>query len=446
MAARTCLVVVLAAGEGTRMRSDRPKVLHPIAGLPMIAHIVRAAEADHVAVVIGPDHEAVAQVVTREAPRASIHVQAERRGTAHAALSARPAFEPGYDDVLVVFGDTPLLTAATLARLRAELAAGAAVVVGGMEPPDPTGFGRLVMDGDRLTAIREEKDASPAERRIRLVNGGVMGLAGEHVLSLLEAVRPENAQREFYLTGAVEIANARGLPVRAVTIPTDEVFGVNTRADLAAAEALFQARRRRHAMLEEGASLIAPETVFFSHDTRLGRDVVVEPYVVFGPGVTVADGAVVHAFSHVEGARIAAGASVGPFARLRPGAEIGEGARIGNFVEVKNAAIAAGAKVNHLSYVGDASVGARANLGAGTITCNYDGFAKHHTEIGAGAFIGSNSALVAPVAIGAGAYVASGSVITEDVSPDALAIARGRQVEKPDRARAMREALAKRQP
>ena len=430
---RDCLAVVLAAGEGTRMRSKLPKVLQPIGGLPMLAHVLKAlaaAGADRIAVVVGPGHDAVRDAAGRYAENASVHVQAERLGTAHAALAARPALEGGAADVLVVFGDTPLLRPGVFSQMRGALAQGAALVVAGMVPEDPHGYGRLIMDGDQLVAVREEKDAAAAERAIRFCNGGVMAIDGAAALSLLDAVDNRNAQSEFYLTDTVEIANRRGMRVKAVEIPAEDVVGINTRAQLAEAEAIFQDRRRGEA-LAGGATLIAPATVFFAHDTKIGSDVLIEPNVVFGPGVTVADGVTIRAFSHIEGATIASGAIVGPFARLRPGAAIGAGAHIGNFVEVKAAEIGEGAKVNHLTYVGDASVGAKANIGAGTITCNYDGLHKHRTVIGENAFIGSNSALVAPVTVGDGAYVATGSVITDDVEADALAIARGRQVVKP---------------
>jgi len=430
---RTCLAVVLAAGEGTRMRSRLPKVLHPVAQLPLIGHVLvmlRTAGVDRIAAVVGPGHEAVAQAVRAHARDASVHVQAERRGTAHAVLAARAALEGGADDVLVVFGDTPFVSADTVSIMRGMLADGASVVVGGMVPENPHGYGRLIMEHGRLVAIREEKDASEAERAIRFCNGGIMALAGATALDILEAIGNDNAQGEFYLTDAVEIANKRGLNVSAVEIAGDEVFGINDRAQLAQAERHFQNRRRAEA-LAGGATLIAPDTVFFAHDTVLGRDVTVEPNVVFGPGVSVRDGVRIRPFSHIEGATIASGAIVGPFARLRPGAEIGENAHIGNFVEIKQASVEAGAKVNHLAYIGDARVGAKANIGAGTITGNYDGFHKHRTDIGANTFIGSNSVLVAPVTIGDGAYVGSGSVITQDVEPDALAVGRARQVAKP---------------
>jgi len=432
MTVRSCLAIVLAAGEGTRMRSALPKVLHAIAGRSLLAHVLRAVAETKVtaaAVVVGPNQEAVAAEAERVLPGAQCVVQHERRGTAHAVLAARPALERKADDILIVYGDTPLIRAATLNKLRAPLAAGAAVVVLGFWPADPSGYGRLVVDGDKLIAIREEADASEAEKAIGLCNGGIMALAGTHALSILDRIGDNNRKREFYLTDAVEIARSMKLDAAVVEAEEDDVRGINTKAQLAEAEAVLQQRLRK-AALEAGVTMVAPETVFLSADTMFGKDVVIEPYVVFGDKVTVEDGAVIHAFSHLAGAHVGKKCSVGPFARLRPGTRLGEGARIGNFVEIKEAVIAAGAKANHLSYIGDASVGANANIGAGTITCNYDGTAKHHTTIGQDAFIGSNTALVAPVEIGDGAYVGSGSVITGNVPADALALARARQVVK----------------
>jgi bifunctional UDP-N-acetylglucosamine pyrophosphorylase/glucosamine-1-phosphate N-acetyltransferase len=430
---RTSLAVILAAGEGKRMRSAKPKVLHEIGRLPMIGHVLRAVETagiDHIAVVVGPADEAVTNAIAGQAPKASIHVQRERRGTADAVLAARDVLRRPVDDILVIFGDTPFISSAAIACLRDKLANGAAVAVGGMRPENPHGYGRLIERNGSLIAIREDRDASEAERSIGFVNGGVMGLSGAVALDILDTIGNSNDQGEFYLTDAVRIAHDRGLETAAVEIPSRDVFGINDRAQLAEAERQFQTRRRTEAM-RDGATLIDPETVFFSHDTALGRDVVVEPNVVFGPGVAIADGVTIRAFSHIEGAHIEAGALIGPFARLRPGAEIGGEAHIGNFVEIKQAAIGPGAKINHLSYVGDATVGAKANIGAGTITCNYDGFLKSRTEIGERAFIGSNSSLVAPVRIGDDAYIGSGSVISRDVAAGALALERGQQVEKP---------------
>lgn len=423
------------------MRSRLPKVLHQVGGRSMLAHVLDAVQEAGVtatAVVVGPGHDAVAGEVARHAPGAQVFVQEERRGTAHATLRAAPMIAQGFDAVLIAFGDTPLVRPATLSALRAAVGGEAGVAVLGFRPVDPTGYGRLIMDGERLVAIREHKDASAAERAIGLCNAGLMALKGDAALAILERIGSENAQREFYLTDAVEIAASLGLKSVVFEAEEDEVRGINTRAQLAEAEAVLQ-RRLRAAAMEAGATLVAPDTVFLSSDTKLGADVVVEPYVVFGPGVVVEEGAVIHAFCHLEGAHVGKGASVGPFARLRPGTRIGEKARIGNFVETKAAEIEAGAKANHLSYIGDARVGAGANVGAGTITCNYDGAAKHRTDIGAEAFIGSNTALVAPVTVGDGAYIGSGSVITEDVPPDALALARGRQVVKPGWAKRMRE-------
>ena len=432
MEARSCLAIVLAAGEGTRMRSARPKVLHSIAGRSLLAHVLAAvgeAGVTATAVVVGPGQEAVAAEALRISPGAQCFVQGERRGTAHAVLAAKSAIERQPDDILIVYGDTPFIRPATLKRLRAALAANAAVAVLGFRPADPAGYGRLIVAGGKLIAIREEADASASERAIDLCNGGIMALAGAQALAILERIGAHNRKGEYYLTDAVAIARDMKLNAVAVEVEEDEVRGINTKSQLAEAEAVAQQRLRK-AALDAGVTFVAPETVFLCADTKFGKDVVVEPYVVFGEKVTVEDGAVIHSFSHLVGAHVGKGASVGPFARLRPGTRLGDGARVGNFVEVKQAVIEAGAKANHLSYIGDAVVGANANVGAGTITCNFDGSAKHRTTIGEGAFIGSNSALVAPVEIGARAYIGSGSVITEDVPADALALARGKQVIK----------------
>src|SRR5580704_8532175 len=429
---RSCLAIVLAAGEGTRMRSARPKVLHTIAGRTLLEHVLSAiGEADiaAIALVIGPGQDEVAAAAKRAVPDAAIFVQQERRGTAHAVLAAKSAIERGADDILIVYGDTPLIRAHTLSRLRAPLANDAEVAVLGFRAADPAGYGRLIMEGTDLIAIREEAEASAGERAIALCNGGIMALAGSSALAILERIGNHNRKNEFYLTDAVEIARGMALRAVAVEVEEDDVRGINTKAQLAEAEAVEQQRLRK-AALDSGVTLIAPETVYLSADTKFGKDVIVEPYVVFGEKVKVDDGAVIHSFSHVVGAQIGKEVSVGPFARLRPGARLGEGAHIGNFVEIKEAVIEAGAKANHLSYIGDAFVGANANVGAGTITCNYDGSEKHRTEIGREAFIGSNSALVAPVKIGERAYIGSGSVITEDVPADARALARARQTVK----------------
>ncbi|HWV50937.1 bifunctional UDP-N-acetylglucosamine diphosphorylase/glucosamine-1-phosphate N-acetyltransferase GlmU [Pseudorhodoplanes sp.] len=432
MTERTCLAVVLGAGEGTRMRSSLPKVLHPIGNEPLLAHVLRAvagAGASDCVVVVGPDHDAVAKEAGRIFPKASIARQMERLGTAHAVLAARSALERGFDDILVVFADTPLVRAQTLQRLRAAIAEGAAVAVAGFTPADPTGYGRLITENGRLVAIREHNDASEAERAIGLCNGGLMALDGRKALALLDRIGNANAKKEFYLTDAVALANEAGLRAVAVEVEEDDVRGVNTKTQLAETEAVLQ-RRLRQAALDAGVTMTAPETVYLSADTKLASGVTIEPYVVFGPGVTVEAKAVIHSFSYLTEAHIGEGALIGPFARLRPGARIGKGAKIGNFVEVKQAVLEDGAKANHLAYIGDARVGEGANIGAGTIFCNYDGSAKHRTDIGKGAFVGSNSALVAPVNIGDGAYIGSGSVITENVPADSLALGRVRQVVK----------------
>ena len=441
MTSRTCLSVILAAGEGTRMKSALPKVLHRIAGLPLLAHVAKAAAlagSDAMAMVVGHDAEKVAKAAASFASGAETFMQSPRLGTAHATLAAREAIARGFDDVLVMFGDTPLIDAEVLSRARAGVGDGNTVVVVGFRAPDPTGYGRLIEKDGKLIAIREEKDCTADERKITFCNGGIMAIAGSQALALLDKVSNGNAKGEYYLTDIVEIATAAGLGVVAIEAGFESVLGVNTLAELADAEAIWQRRRRRAAMLS-GVTLAAPDTVFFSHDTEIGADAFVEPNVFFGPGVKVASGAIIHAFCHIEGATIGSGSHVGPFARLRPGADLAEDAKVGNFCEVKKATIEKGAKVNHLTYIGDARVGAGANIGAGTITCNYDGYSKFVTDIGAGAFIGSNSSLVAPVSIGNGAYVASGSVITENVPDDALAFGRARQKILPERAKRLRE-------
>ncbi len=438
--ARRCLAVVLAAGEGTRMRSATPKVLHRLAGRSMLGHVlgtVAEAGADAIVVVVGPGREDVAAEVRRASPGAEIAVQTERLGTAHAVLAARDAIARGFDDLLVVFADVPLIAPDVLRALRDALAQGAGLVALGFEAADPTGYGRLLTENGELVAIREHKDATEAERAVTLCFAGPMALDGHHALELLDRVGCDNAQGEFYLTEAVALARRDGRRCSALSCPERDALGVNDRVQLAAAEAAVQARLRVAAM-HGGTTLQAPDTVFLSYDTSFGRDVTVEPHVVFAPGVRVEDGAVIHAFSHLEGARVGPQASVGPYARLRPGTVLGRDAKVGNFVEVKSADVGDGAKVSHLTYIGDASVGAGANIGAGTVTCNYDGYGKFRTSIGEGAFIGSNSSLVAPVTIGRGAYVASGSVITDNVAEDALAIGRARQTTKEGRAKTLR--------
>lgn len=436
MSAPTRLAIILAAGLGTRMKSARPKVMHEIGNLSLVGHVLKtvsAASVERIAVVVGPDMPDLVSEVGKRAPRASCHEQVERLGTAHAALAARDAVAPVPDQVFVLFGDTPLVRPETIERIGAKLSDGADLVVLGFRAANPFGYGRLLEEGGNLVAIREEKDASEAERQVTFCNSGIMGFSGARFLEILDAIGNDNANSEFYLTDAVEVARRLGLSVASETADEAEVQGINTRAQLARVEADFQSRMRQEAM-DGGVTLVAPETVFFSHDTVLASDVVVEPNVVFGPGVNVARGAVVRAFSHLEQARVGEGATLGPYARLRPGAEIGNGAHVGNFVEVKNAVVGEGAKVNHLTYVGDARIGARSNIGAGTITCNYDGFLKHLTEIGEDVFVGSNSTLVAPLKVGDGAYLAAGGTVTQDVPADALVIGRARQAIKEGRA------------
>jgi bifunctional UDP-N-acetylglucosamine pyrophosphorylase/glucosamine-1-phosphate N-acetyltransferase len=439
--------IILAAGEGTRLNSATPKVMHQIAGLPMIRYLIEALHPLRPAetvVVLGPGMERVADAV---AP-AKIAVQSPPRGTGDAVRAAGPALagrlaKDNISDVIVLFGDTPLLRPDTIVELLAarRRAPAAAVAAAGMRPADPSPYGRFVLDADGgLARIVEARDATAAERKIGLCNGGIMAIDARHLFDLADRIGNDNAKREFYLTDIVAIARAAGFSCRVAELPSEELIGVNTRAELAAAEALMQERLRRRAM-EGGATLVAPQTVFLSADTRLGRDVVVEPNVVFGPGVSVADNVRIRSFSHLEGATIATGAIVGPFARLRPGAVLAADVHVGNFVEIKETRLGAGAKANHLSYLGDSEVGAGTNIGAGTITCNYDGFNKHRTVIGRNAFIGSNTALVAPVTVGDGAYVATGSVVIQDVPADGLTIARARQVDKPGRAAELRERL-----
>ena len=434
MTQASALAIILAAGKGTRMKSDLPKVLHRLAGAPMLAHVLRAAQAAGIkraSLVVGPDMDEVGQAGLAVNPKLEMFIQPNQLGTADAVKAATPAFEGARGPVLVLYGDTPLLRAETLKAVLGELDAGADLVVIGFEAADPTGYGRLLFDEKgRLAGIREEKDASAAERALTLCNSGIMAFRSSEALAgLLSRIGNDNAKGEYYLTDAVALARADGLQARIVLSNAEEVLGVNSRAELAVAEAVLQWRLRNAAMAN-GATLVAPETVFFSYDTAIGRDVTIEPNVTIGPGVTIDDGATIMSFCHLIASQIGPGATVGPFARLRPGAALAKNAHVGNFVEIKNSQVAEGAKVNHLTYIGDASIGAKANIGAGTITCNYDGFAKHRTEIGAGAFIGSNSSLVAPVKIGDGAYIGSGSVITKDVPADALAVARPPQEER----------------
>lgn len=428
------MIVVLAAGKGTRMKSDLPKVLHAVGGRTMLGHVLDlavTARAEKMAVVVGPGQDSVRAAALAIVPGAEVFTQEQQRGTADAVKAATQAIATHNGDVIVLYADTPLIKPATIDRLRASLDAGAAVAVLGFEADDPAAYGRLLTDTDgTLLAIREHKDASEAERQIKLCNSGVMAFRRDNLAGVLARIGNANAKGEYYLTDAVEIIRADGGRAAVITCEESEVLGVNSRVELAEAEAIFQRRRRRQAM-EEGATLIAPETVWFSYDTSIGRDVVIQPNVYFGVGVSIADGAEILANCHFEQASIGKGARVGPFARLRPGANLGANVHIGNFVEVKNAVIKDGAKANHLAYLGDGTVGEKANIGAGTIFCNYDGFFKHRTNIGAGAFVGSNSSLVAPVSIGEGAYIGSGSVITKDVAAGSLALERATQEERP---------------
>ncbi len=448
MSIRPCLFVVLAAGKGTRMKSSLPKVLHRIAGQSMLAHVLTTASGiagGKIAVVVAPGMDAVAAEVLRVAPNARIFEQVAQRGTADAVLAAKLALdEETGGDVIVLFADTPLVRGEVIERLRAALDGGAGVAVLGFRPKDPAGYGRLLLDdGGALTGIREEQDASDAERKIGLCNSGVMAFRVSKLSGLLSQIGSANAKSEFYLTDAIEIARNEGLKAAVVECDETDVLGVNTREQQAAAEAVWQARARS-AFMRDGVSMVAPETVWLHFDTQIASDVSIEPNVVFGAGVTVEEGAQILGFCHIEGATIGKGARIGPFARFRPGARIGAKVHIGNFVEVKNTTLEEGAKANHLSYLGDGTVGAGANIGAGTIFCNYDGYNKTKTEVGEGAFIGSNTSLVAPVKIGAGAYIGSGSVITKDVSPGALAIERNTQEERPGWAEKFRAVMSRR--
>ena len=429
MATMETALIVLAAGRGTRMRSARAKVLHEVAGRSLLAHALAAGAAlspSRVVVVAGHEADAVERAARAAAPGAVTVRQDGQHGTAHAVAAAGPALADAAGAAVVLYGDTPFIAPETLQRMVAAKAAGADVVVLGFEAADPGRYGRLIVEHGQLERIVEIKDATEAERAVTLCNSGVVMADATRLFDLVAAVGNDNAAGEYYLTDIVAIARARGMSCVAVTCDEAETLGVNTRADLARAEAVFQARRRAEVMAA-GVTLTAPETVHFAADTVIGPDSVVEPHVVFGPGVTAAEGVTIRAFSHLEGARIAPGAVVGPYARLRPGARIGAGARVGNFVEIKAADLAEGVKVNHLTYVGDATIGARSNIGAGTVTCNYDGVSKHHTTIGADAFIGSDTMLVAPVSVGDGAVTASGSVVTRDVPAGDLAVGRARQ-------------------
>ncbi|MEP3921015.1 bifunctional UDP-N-acetylglucosamine diphosphorylase/glucosamine-1-phosphate N-acetyltransferase GlmU [Ascidiaceihabitans sp.] len=433
-------LIILAAGKGTRMNSENPKVLHPIAGAPMLVHAMNAGatlDPEHTVIVAGHGADAVTKAATAHDDTAKVVLQTEQLGTGHAVLQAKDSLT-GFDGkAIVLYGDTPFVQPETL---QAMLDAEADVVVLGFEPADAGRYGRLVMDGTSLERIVEYKDASPIERSLKLCNSGVICAPAPLLFDLLDQTGNDNASGEYYLTDVIGLARRSGHSATVVTCDEAETLGVNSRAELAAADALFQTRKRAE-LMEDGVTLVAPETVYFALDTIVGRDTLIEPNVVFGPGVTVESGATIRAFSHLEGCHVARGGIIGPYARLRPGTELSEDVRIGNFVEIKNAQIAEGAKVNHLSYIGDAGVGAKSNIGAGTITCNYDGVMKHYTDIGSNVFIGSNTMLVAPVSIGDGAMTGSGSVITSDVESNALALSRAPQVEKPGMARKLFDML-----
>jgi bifunctional UDP-N-acetylglucosamine pyrophosphorylase/glucosamine-1-phosphate N-acetyltransferase len=443
---RRFAVVILAAGQGTRMRSDTHKVLHPIASRPLLLHLldrVDALGADKRVVVVGKGREQVeAAIAGRDV---AIALQTDQKGTGHAVQQAASALKGYEGPVLILYGDTPFVEAETLRRMldRLDGDGGPGVVVLASSPADPAKYGRIILgQGDHIARMVEFRDATEEERAIRLCNSGMMAVRAKDLFHWLDKVGNDNAAKEYYLPDVVNIAAAEGRDAVVIEGDPYETAGVNSRAELAHLELEWQ-RRRREQVLHEGATLIDPESVWFAYDTRLGRDVTVEPHVVFGPGVEIADGATIHAFSHIEGAIVGAKASIGPFARIRPGTRLAERTKVGNFVELKKAHIGEGAKVNHLSYVGDAEIGARANIGAGTITCNYDGFGKYKTVIGAGAFIGSNTALVAPVTVGEGAVVGAGSVITEDVEPDSLAVERTEQKGIAGWARRFRERMTR---
>ena len=437
--------VILAAGQGTRMRSPLPKMLHAVAGRTLVDRAIDAAEGlgcEKIVVVVGTHSPALTKRVTDRLGAGAVAVQDPPLGTAHAVLAAREALKGWDGDVVISNGDHPLQGPADMAPLFALREAGADIAVMGFEAEDPSAYGRMLLDGDRLIRVVEAKEATPDELLIKTCNTNVVAAPAALLFDLLSQVKNDNAKGEYYLTDVILLANGRGLNVRAAMAAEDAVMGVNSQAELAAAEAVFQ-RRRRAELLEAGVSMPAPDTVHFAWDTKVAGGAVIEQNVVFAPGVEVEAGAMIRAFSHLEGAVVRAGALIGPYARLRPGADIGEEAHIGNFVEVKKVKVGKGAKANHLSYLGDGSVGEKANIGAGTIFCNYDGFDKAETHVGAGAFIGSDTALVAPVRVGDGAYTGSGSVITRDVAPDALALERGPQVEKPGWAKRFREAKQK---
>lgn len=427
----TTALIILGAGMGTRMNSNLPKVLHPIGGAPMIVHAMRAGGGlapEKTVIVAGHGAEAVRQAALDYDPDAQTVLQTEQLGTAHAVGCARDALNGFKGDAVVLYGDTPIISVETLEAM-ATARASHDIVVLGFEAADPGRYGRLITDGDTLDRIVEFKDATDEERAVTLCNSGVVMANADALFDLIAAVGNDNAAGEYYLTDIIEIGCDKGLTATVVTCDEAETLGINSRAELVAAEAAFQARARAEA-LDDGVTLLAPDTVYFAYDTVLGRDAVVEQNVIFGPDVTVESGARIRAFSHLEGCHVSRGAIVGPYARLRPGAELQENVHVGNFVEIKNAVLAEGAKANHLTYIGDADIGERTNIGAGTITCNYDGVFKHRTTIGADAFIGSNTMLIAPVTVGHEAMTASGTVVSKNVPDGALAVGRARQENK----------------
>ncbi|WP_296429388.1 bifunctional UDP-N-acetylglucosamine diphosphorylase/glucosamine-1-phosphate N-acetyltransferase GlmU [Yoonia sp.] len=427
----TTALIILGAGMGTRMNSELPKVLHQIAGAPMLVHAMKsggALDPAHTVIVAGHGADLVEAAAKAYDPDVTVAIQSEQLGTAHAVSQARSALADFDGDALVLYGDTPFIRAETLAAMTAARLTHDIVVLG-FEAADAGRYGRLILKDDQLDRIVEFKDATDAERGVNLCNSGVVAANAATLFDLIDAVGNENAASEYYLTDIISIARARGLSATVVRCDEAETLGINSRSELAQAEALFQANARQMAQ-EDGVTMIAPETVFFAHDTVIGRDTVIEPNVVFGPDVTIESSTTIRAFSHLEGCHVSRGSVVGPYARLRPGAELAENVKVGNFVEIKNAQIAAGAKVNHLSYIGDATIGARSNIGAGTITCNYDGVFKHHTTIGEDVFIGSNTMLVAPVTVGDAAMTGSGSVVTRDVPAGDLAVGRAKQENK----------------
>ena len=436
MAKLPLTTLILAAGEGTRMRSSKPKVMHELAGKPLILHVIKAAEAAQSArlgIVIGPDHDDVRALIEARAPKAQISVQKNRLGTAHAVMQAEELLKDANGHVLIIYGDTPLLRAETLLLMSQKLAAGADVVVGAFKTDNPTGYGRIIQKGDKVIAIREGKDASAAEKSIKLVNGGVMGFSAQHAHALIKGIGNKNKAKEYYLTEAVSLASAKGLQVDTVLIPEEDTLGVNTRAQLAAVEQIMQQRLRKK-LLENGVTLVAPETVFIARDAVVEEDVTIEPYVFIGRGVKIEKGAQILSFSHLEGVTVGKGARIGPFARLRPGTVIGDHAHVGNFVEINRSTLGDHADVNHLTYLGDTDVGQGTNVGAGTITCNFDGGMKFKTKIGSDVFVGSNTTLVAPLNIGNEAMIAAGSVVTRDVQAGNLVFGRVKeQISLPER-------------